>query len=250
MMTFSSLTEPSGNTCNAESKQPDSRARRILLIEDDRDLAQDMIGELLDRSYEVVHAETGSKGAAEARRNKYDLLIVDVLLPECDGISIIRELRRDQIRVPVLIASSLGAVTDRVRGLKIGGDDYLMKPFALPELSARVEALLRRPLEIRATVLRVGSLELDLIDRIARRVGKATKLSKSEFKLLDYFMRRPERVITREMLLKDVWDYRAAPQTNLVDVHISQLRRKIDPPGSEPMLLNIRGAGFILRDLN
>jgi CheY-like chemotaxis protein len=125
MMTSSSLTEPSGNTCNAESKQPDTRAGRILLIEDDRELAQDMIGELLARSYEVVHTEPGRKGAAEARRGKYDLLIMDALLPECDRTSIIRELRRDQIRLPVLVASSLGAVTDRVRGLKLGGDDYL-----------------------------------------------------------------------------------------------------------------------------
>jgi CheY-like chemotaxis protein len=125
MMTSSSLTEPSGSTCNAESNQPDTRAGRILLIEDDRELAQDRIGEQLDRSYEVVHAEPGSKEAAEARRGKYNLLIMDALLPECDRTSNIRELRRDQIRLPVLVASSLGAVTDRVRRLKMGGDDNL-----------------------------------------------------------------------------------------------------------------------------
>ena len=131
----------------------------------------------------------------------------------------------------------------------MGGDDYVVKPFALPEIAARVEALLRRPLETRATVLHVGPLELDLIDRVARRGDQVAGLSKSEFKLLEYFMRRPGQVITREMLLEGVWNYRAMPhQTNPVDVHIGQLRRKIDPPGGEPMLLSIRGVGFMLRD--
>jgi two-component system OmpR family response regulator len=150
--------------------------------------------------------------------------------------------------VPVLVVSALGAVNDRVRGLKIGGDDYVTKPFALPELAARVEALLRRPLETRATVLRVGPLELDLIERVARRGDRAIELSKSEFKLLEYFMRRPDRVVTRDMLLEDVWKYRFLPQTNLVDVHIGRLRRKIDGANDEPLLLSVRGMGFFLRE--
>jgi two-component system, OmpR family, response regulator len=246
---YSVSIEVPGKTWNAPPKQPGLRRARILVVEDDPDLAHEMVGELLERSYEVVHADTGGKGIEEARWGKYDLLILDVLLPGHDGISIIRELRQQQVRTPVLVTSSLGGVADRVRGLKTGGDDYLTKPFALMELSARVEALLRRPLETRSTVLRVGALELDLIDRVACRSGKVSKLSKSEFKVLEYFMRRPERVITRDMLLKDLWDYHAVLQTNVVDVHISQLRRKIDPPGSDPMLLNIRGVGFMLRDL-
>ena len=139
-------------------------------------------------------------------------------------------------------------MNDRVRGLKVGGDDYLTKPFALPELAARVEALLRRPLETRATVLRVGPLELDLIERIARRGDRTIELSKSEFKLLEYFMRRPDRVVTREMLLEDVWHYRFLPQTNLVDVHIGRLRRKVDGPNETPLLLSVRGMGFVLRE--
>lgn len=249
-MTYSASVEPSGKTWNFPPNLSGSRSARILLVEDDHDLAHEMVSELLERRYEVVHADAGNKGLEEARWGKYDLLILDVLLPGYDGLSIIRELRRDQVRTPILVTSSLGGVADRVRGLKTGSDDYLTKPFALSELSARVEALLRRPLETRSTVLRVGSLELDLIDRVARRSGKIAKLSKSEFKVLEYFIRRPERVITREMLLKDVWDYHALPQTNVIDVHISQLRRKIDPPCSEPMLLNIRGVGFMLRDLN
>jgi two-component system OmpR family response regulator len=224
-----------------------SRAR-ILLIEDDQEIADEVASDLADRSYEVSHAATGSQGAEEARRGKYDLLIVDLLLPECDGLSIIQGLRHDGIRTPVIVVSALGAVNDRIRGLKMGGDDYLTKPFALPELAARVEALLRRPLETRATVLRVGKLELDLIERVARRGDCAIELSRSEFKLLEYFMRRPDRVVTREMLLEDVWHYRFLPQTNLVDVHIGRLRRKIDGNGGEPLLLSIRGVGFILRD--
>jgi two-component system OmpR family response regulator len=221
---------------------------RILLIEDDRELADEVVNELLDRSYVVCHVATGTEGAAEARRGRYDLLIVDALLPGCDGFSIIQELRRDRIQVPVLVVSALGAVNDRVRGLKVGGDDYVTKPFALEELAARVEALLRRPLETRATTLRVGPLELDLIERVARRGDRTIELSKSEFKLLEYFMRRPDRVVTRDMLLEDVWHYRFLPQTNLVDVHIGRLRRKVDGPSDQPLLLSVRGMGFIFRE--
>jgi two-component system OmpR family response regulator len=136
-----------------------------------------------------------------------------------------------------------------VRGLKVGGDDYVTKPFAVAELAARVEALLRRPLETRTTVLRVGQLELDLIERVARRGDREIDLSKSEFKLLEYLMRRPDRVVTRDMLLEDVWHYRFLPQTNLVDVHIGRLRRKVDGPNEAPLLLSVRGMGFVFREL-
>jgi two-component system, OmpR family, response regulator len=222
---------------------------RILLIEDDREIAEEMASELLDRGYVVCHVANGSEGAEEARRGLYDLLIVDALLPGCDGFSIIQGLRRDRIQVAVLVVSALGAVNDRVRGLKVGGDDYVTKPFALPELAARVEALLRRPLETRATILRVGPLELDLIERAAKREDRTIELSKSEFKLLEYFMRRPNRVVTREMLLEGVWNYRFLPQkTNLVDVHIGRLRRKVDGLNEQPLLVSVRGMGFILRE--
>lgn len=235
---------------DASMRSPALGRGRILVIEDDHELADEVVAELTGHSYDVTHIDTGLKGLEEARSGKYDLLIVDLLLPECDGLSIIRTLRRDGCRVPVVVVSALSAVGDRVRGLKSGGDDYLTKPFALSELSARVEAVLRRPMETRATVLRVGPLELDLIERAARRDSRSIKLSKSEFKLLEYFMRRPDRVVTRQMLLEDVWDYTTLPQTNLVDVHIGQLRRKIDGPGASPMLLSIRGVGFILRAPN
>jgi two-component system OmpR family response regulator len=242
------IDEQISNVNFSEHAPPGSRAK-ILLIEDDQEIADEVANDLLDRAYDVTHAATGSQGAAEARRGPYDLLIVDLLLPETDGLSIIQGLRRDGIRTPVLVVSALGAVNDRIRGLKMGGDDYVTKPFALPEVAARVEALLRRPLETRATVLRVGPLELDLIERVARRAGSAIELSKSEFKLLEYFMRRPDQVVTRDMLLEDVWHYRFLPQTNLVDVHIGRLRRKVDHNGGEPLLLSIRGMGFILRDI-
>lgn len=220
---------------------------RILVIEDDNEMAEEIGGDLADRGYAVSHAPDGLEGEALARAGGYDLLIVDLMLPGLDGISVIENLRTTGVRTPVLVLSALGAVNDRVRGLRAGGDDYLTKPFALAELAARVEALLRRPLETRATVLRCGPLELDLIDRTARRGARTIELSPREFKLLEYLIRRPGQVVTRDMLLEDVWHYRFVPQTNLVDVHIGKLRRKVDAPGETPLLQSIRGAGFMLR---
>jgi two-component system OmpR family response regulator len=247
-MNFSNTAETSIARAHTSERPFTSSRARILLIEDDCEIAEGVANELLDRAYQVNHVATGSEGTEEARRGGYDLLIIDLLLPGCDGISIIRDLRRDHIQVPILVVSALGAVTDRVRALKTGGDDYVTKPFALPELAARVEALLRRPLETRATTLHVGPLELDLIERVARREGRTIELSKTEFKLLEYFLRRPDRVVTRDMLLEDVWHYRFLLQTNLVDVHIGRLRRKIDGPDEAPLLLSVRGMGFILRE--
>jgi two-component system, OmpR family, response regulator len=247
-MTFETNADISVVTANISERASYSSRARILLIEDDPEIAEEVANELTDRAYVVSHIATGSQGVEEARRGRYDLLIVDLMLPGCDGYSIIQELRRDGIQTPVLVVSALGAVNDRVRALKIGGDDYVTKPFALPELAARVEALLRRPLETRATVLRVGPLELDLIERVGQRGDRTIELSKSEFKLLEYFMRRPDRVVTRDMLLEDVWHYRFLPQTNLVDVHIGRLRRKIDGPNEEPLLLSVRGMGFLFRE--
>jgi two-component system, OmpR family, response regulator len=220
---------------------------RILLIEDDRETAGEIVKDLADRGYAVTHEAGGGAGLQAARAGTFDLLIVDRMLPELDGLSIIGALRSESIRLPVLVLSALSEVDERVRGLKAGGDDYLTKPFALTELAARVDALLRRPSETRETVLRVGPLELDLIDRIARRKGREIELLPREFKLLEYLMRRPAQVVTRDMLLEDVWHYRFSPQTNLVDVHIGKLRRKIDGDGEIPLLYNVRGVGFILR---
>src|SRR5208282_2915765 len=159
----------------------------------------------------------------------------------------IEALRQDGLHTPVLVLSALGAVNDRVRGLRAGGDDYLTKPFATVELVARIEALLRRPADSRDTVLRVGPLELDLIERTIKRGDRTIDLLPREFRLLEYMMRRKDQMLTRAMLLEEVWNYKFIPHTNLVDVHMGRLRRKVDAPNEPAMIHNVRGAGFILR---
>jgi two-component system OmpR family response regulator len=159
----------------------------------------------------------------------------------------VEALRKDQVSTPVLVLSALDAVDDRVRGLRAGGDDYLTKPFDLVELTARVEALLRRPAGTRETTLRAGPLELDLIERAAKRGDRPIELLPREFRLLQYMMQRHDQVLTRTMLLEEVWNYSVAAQANLVDVHMSRLRRKVDAPNETPMIHNVRGVGFILR---
>jgi two-component system OmpR family response regulator len=220
---------------------------RILLIEDDDETAGEVEAELLQRGFEVERAATGIEGLDKARATRPDMLIVDRMLPGMDGLTIVEALRQDNVRTPVLILSALGAVDDRVRGLRMGGDDYLTKPFAIIELIARIEALLRRPGESRETVLRVGPLELDLIERTARRGDRVIDLLPREFRLLEYMMQRSDQLLTRAMLLEEVWNYKFVPATNLVDVHMGRLRHKVDLPGDAPMIHNVRGAGFILR---
>jgi two-component system OmpR family response regulator len=220
---------------------------RILLIEDDDETAGEVEAELLQRGFEVERAATGIEGLDKARATRPDMLIVDRMLPGMDGLTIVEALRQDNVRTPVLILSALGAVDDRVRGLRMGGDDYLTKPFAIIELIARIEALLRRPGESRDTVLRVGPLELDLIERTARRGDRVIDLLPREFRLLEYMMQRSDQLLTRAMLLEEVWNYKFVPATNLVDVHMGRLRHKVDLPGDAPMIHNVRGAGFILR---
>jgi two-component system OmpR family response regulator len=231
------------------SPPPAARASlpRVLLIEDDGKIAQDVADELAVRGFSVALEETGPDGLARAVGGGFDVLVVDLLLPGLDGLSLIAQLRAAGIRVPVLVLSALSAVDDRVSGLKAGGDDYLTKPFAMEELAARLEALLRRPIETRESVLRVGPILMDLIDRRVSRDGREIELLSREFRLLEYLLRRPDRVLTRDMLLEDVWHYRFIPQTNLVDVHIGKLRRKVDAPDEAPLIHSIRGAGFMLR---
>jgi two-component system OmpR family response regulator len=221
--------------------------QRLLLIEDDAGIASDVAGELANQNYLVEIEATGTGGLASARLGDFDLLVVDRLLPGLDGITLIETLRAEGIRTPVLVLSALSAVDDRVGGLKAGGDDYLTKPFAMVELVARIEALLRRPDETRETMLRIGPLVLDRIERTVTRDGRSLDLLPREFKLLEYMARRPGQTLTRAMLLEDVWQYRFVPQTNLVDVHLGKLRRKLDAPGEPPLIHSIRGAGFCLR---
>jgi two-component system OmpR family response regulator len=220
---------------------------KLLLIEDDKETADEIRAELGHHGFEVDWAGNGIEGLDKARAGEAEAMIVDRMLPGMDGLTIIEALRRDGIRTPVLILSALGAVDDRVRGLRAGGDDYLTKPFATAELVARIEALLRRPAESRDTVLRVGPLELDLIERTAKRGERTIELLPREFRLLEYMMRRKEQMLTRAMLLEEVWNYKFVPQTNLVDVHMGRLRRKVDEPNEPPMIHNVRGMGFILR---
>jgi two-component system, OmpR family, response regulator len=220
---------------------------RVLLIEDDKETADEVRAELGEHGFEVDWAANGIEGLDKARGGHADVMIIDRLLPGMDGLTIVEALRRDGARTPVLVLSALGAVDDRVRGLRAGGDDYLTKPFATVELIARIEALLRRPSESRDTVLRVGPLELDLMKRTARRGDRAIDLLPREFRLLEYMMRRREQMLTRAMLLEDVWNYKFVPRTNLVDVHMGRLRRKVDEPHEAPMIHNVRGVGFILR---
>jgi two-component system, OmpR family, response regulator len=223
-----------------------TQTARILLIEDDAETSSDIMGDLVERGHRLDIAATGPEGLSMAREADFDLLIVDRMLPELDGLAVIATLRRERVLTPVLVLSALDAVDDRVLGLKAGGDDYLTKPFALVELAARVEALLRRPADIRNTTLRVGPLSLDLIERKAWRSSREIELLPREFKILEYMMRRPDQVVTRDMLLEDVWHYRFLPQSNLVDVHVSKLRRKIDTPSDTPVIRGVRGAGFML----
>jgi two-component system OmpR family response regulator len=204
---------------------------KVLLIEDDSETAEEITAELADRGFEVEWSANGIEGLDKARSSRPDAMIVDRLLPGMDGLTVIEALRKEQVRTPVLVLSALGAVDDRVRGLRMGGDDYLTKPFAVVELVARIEALLRRPAESRETILRVGPLELDLIERTAKRGDRAIDLLPREFRLL----------------LEEVWNYKFVPATNLVDVHMGRLRHKVDGPDDAPMIHNVRGAGFILR---
>jgi two-component system OmpR family response regulator len=220
---------------------------RLLLIEDDKETADEIAAELGDRGFDVSWAADGIEGLAKARSGGADAMIVDRLLPGMDGLTIIETLRNEGVRTPVLVLSALGAVDERVRGLRSGGDDYLTKPFAAVELVARIEALLRRPSESPDTVLRVGPLELDLIKRTAKRGERKIELLPREFRLLEYMMRRKDQMLTRAMLLEEVWNYKFVPQTNLVDVHMGRLRHKVDEPNELPMITNVRGVGFILR---
>jgi two-component system, OmpR family, response regulator len=222
---------------------------KVLLIEDDNETAEEITAELTDRGFEVEWASNGIDGLNLARTLRPDAMIVDRLLPGMDGLTVIEALRKDHVGTPVLVLSALGAVDDRVRGLRMGGDDYLTKPFAFVELVARIEALLRRPADSRETTLRVGPLELDLIERAVKRGERKIDLLPREFRLLEYMMRRSDQLLTRAMLLEEVWNYKFVPATNLVDVHMGRLRHKVDGPGETPMIHNVRGAGFILRSV-
>jgi two-component system OmpR family response regulator len=223
---------------------------RALILEDESQTGRYIAKGLRESGHVADHVADGEEGLRHARAERYDVLIVDRMLPGLDGLTLVETLRSEGNTTPVLILSALGEVDDRIAGLRAGGDDYVTKPFAFAELMARLEALVRRA-ERRsgpATRLRVGDLELDLLSRQARRAGVAIALQPREFTLLEYLMRHAGQVVTRTMLLEGVWDYHFDPQTNVIDVHVSRLRAKIDRGFDLPLLETVRGAGYRLRD--
>ncbi len=219
----------------------------ILIIEDDVAASAAMCRGLVEAGHECTTADDGLKGADAARQGGFDVLVVDRMMPRMDGLTLVELLRREGDQTPVLFLSALGEVDDRVAGLKAGGDDYLVKPYAFQELIARVEALARRrDTGSVQTMLRVGDLEMDLIGRAVRRAGQEIDLQPREFQLLEFLMRHAGQSITRTMLLEKVWEYHFDPQTNVIDVHISRLRGKIDKGFDKAMLQTVRGAGYRL----
>jgi two-component system OmpR family response regulator len=220
---------------------------KILLIEDDAETAAYISTGLSELGHVVDRAVTGRDGLFLATEGRHDLAIVDRMLPGMDGLAIVRTMRAAGNRTPILILTTMGGIDDRVEGLDAGADDYLVKPFAFTELTARVNALARRPaLAEVQTVLRVADLEIDLLKRTVARQGRAIELQPREFRLLEYLMRNAGRVVTRTMLLEQVWDFHFDPQTNVVETHISRLRAKIDKGFGQELIRTVRGAGYCL----
>jgi two-component system OmpR family response regulator len=222
---------------------------RILVVEDDKDVAGFIVRGLKEAGHVVEHAATGRDGLFLATSEAFDAVVLDRMLPGgIDGLNILELLRSQKNAVPVLILSALAEVDERVRGLRAGGDDYLTKPFAFSELLARIEALYRRgKAEGPITKLTVDDLELDLLSRQVKRAGQKIDLQPREFRLLEYLMRHAGQVVTRTMLLEGVWDYHFDPQTNVIDVHVSRLRQKVDKPFPAPLIHTVRNAGYMLR---
>ena len=226
-------------------------SRRILIIEDDPATSAFVAKGLKEAGYTVESTGEGREGLYLATGGDFDLIVLDRMLPQIDGLAILTSLRAAGIATPVLMLTAMSAVDERVRGLRAGADDYLVKPFSFEELHARAEALLRRPsgTELREeTHLSCADLELDLVARTVSRGGRRIELQPREFQMLAFLLSRQGRVVTRTMLLEGVWDYHFDPQTNVIDVHISKLRKKIDAPGEPPLIHTVRGAGYMLSE--
>ena len=220
---------------------------RILIVEDDLEAAEAMARGLTEVGHDCTRGNDGEEGLTAARDGEFDVMVVDRMMPKMDGVTLVETIRREGDRTPVLFLSALGEVADRVDGLQAGADDYLVKPYAFPELIARIEALARRrDTGSVHTLLKVGDLEMDLIARTVHRSGKEIDLQPREFQLLEFMMRHAGQSVTRTMLLEKVWHYHFDPQTNVIDVHISRLRSKIDKGFDRPMLQTVRGAGYRL----
>jgi two-component system, OmpR family, response regulator len=222
--------------------------RRILVVEDDPETAGQVVESLTTGGYQVDLATSGNEALSRGFAADYAVITIDRMLPDIDGIAVMRQLRDDGVAAPFLIISALGEVDDRVRGLRAGGDDYLVKPFSYLELLARLEALGRRSDTVaKETILRVGDLAVDLISRIASRRGNDIMLLPKEFQLLEYLVRNEGRVVSRAMLLQHVWDLHFDPSTNIIDVYVGRLRRKVDDQQAYPLIHTIRGVGYCLR---
>jgi two-component system OmpR family response regulator len=222
--------------------------RRILVIEDDAETARQIVDFLTTRGYDVALAVDGDEGLRLGKTGEYAVMVIDRMLPSVDGLAIIRHFRDEGILTPALIISALGEVDDRVRGLRAGGDDYLVKPFVFAELLARIETLARRSATvIKETMLRVGDLELDLVSRTANRAGRYIKLLPREFQVLEYLVRNEDHVVPRTLLLEKVWDLHFDPSTNIIDVYVGRVRRKVDGGHAYPLIHTIRGVGFCVR---
>jgi two-component system OmpR family response regulator len=222
--------------------------RRILVVEDDPETAEQLVDSLAANGYQVDLAVDGDEGLSRGRSAAYAVMAIDRMLPGIDGLTVIRRLREDGIATPALIISALGEIDDRVRGLRAGGDDYLVKPFAFAELLARVEALARRSVTvIKETLLRVGDLELDLVSRMVSRGGREIALLPREFQVLEYLVRNQGQVVPRAMLLQHVWDLHFDPTTNIIDVYVGRVRRKVDDSQAYPLIHTVRGVGFCVR---
>jgi two-component system, OmpR family, response regulator len=222
--------------------------RRILVIEDDLETADQLVESLATSGYSVDLAVDGDNGLALASGGEYAVMTIDRMIPGIDGLSIIRRLREDGVVTPALIISALGEVDDRVRGLRAGGDDYLVKPFAFAEMLARVDALARRSTVVmKDTVLRVGDLKIDLVSRAVTRKGRAVDLLPREFQVLEYLVRNQGQVVPRAMLLQHVWDLHFDPTTNIIDVYVGRVRRKVDDQQDYPLIHTVRGVGFCVR---
>jgi two-component system OmpR family response regulator len=222
---------------------------RVLVVEDDRQTSEEIRAALGDHGLEVDQAASGRDALLKAAAVSYDAIVLDRMLPGgLDGLGVLSTLRAVGVEAPVLILSALSAVDERVRGLRTGGDDYLTKPFDFLELTARLDVLLRRPsAPPREATLRAGKLEMDLLSHAVRYAGRVVELLPREYRLLEFLMRHAGQVVTRTMLFEEVWNYRSVGPTNVIDMHISKLRRKLDPESSESMIWTIRGAGYMLR---
>lgn len=237
--------------CTSTAELPSISTMKILVVEDDLDAAAYLVKAFNEAGIVTDHASDGDLGFYLATENSYDVLVVDRMLPKRDGLSIVSALREKSIETPILILSALGQVDDRVTGLRAGGDDYLPKPYSFSELLARVEVLGRRKgMRDNDTVYRIGDLELDRLAHEVHRAGQRITLQPREFRLLEYMMKHAGQVVTRTMLLENVWDYHFDPQTNVIDVHISRLRSKIEKGFDQELLRTVRGAGYIIKAEN